>query len=295
MIAPRRAKASRRGFVLVAVLWILVALAAFVAVYSVYVSDTAVGARARDDGFLAQGLATAAVELAALKLLSVPVAERPASGQVSFRMGQADVEARFRGEKARIDLNGASRELLAGLFTALGAAPPDSGRYADAIVAWRTPTDAGDADDAFRPAGPDDAPRGGPFVHAQEVWRVRGLPPALVTAALPVLTVYNGRNELNLKEADPLVRAAVESAAAGGDVGSGLPGESRQAQAGSQIAAATGTVSTGGEAVRVRVRIAFASGRTRGAEAVILLNDFDADPYRVLTWSDDVDPARAMP
>lgn len=290
------ARGAQRGFVLVAVLWILVALATFVGVYSVYVAGTATGAAARQDGFRAQGLATAAVELAALKLLSVPVAQRPASGQIVFQMGKARVEADFRGEKARIDLNGASRELLAGLFAVLGATPEDAGRHADRILAWRAPEPGTEAADDYRDAGLDYGPRGGPFVHTQEIWRVPGLPPALVAAALPVLTVYNGRSEINLDTADPLVRAAMERAASLAEANSDLqsPASSDEEGAG-KVAAAAGSTKRGGDAVRVRVRIRFDSGRESGAEAVILLNEFEDAPYRVLTWRDDIDPSPPRP
>lgn len=285
-------RSGERGFVLVAVLWILVALASFTAVYAVYVSDTAVSAAARDEGFLAQGLTTAAVELAALRLLSAPKDKRPTSGQVSFHMNKASVTADFRGERARIDLNSASRELLTALFTVLGAQAEAAGRYADAIVAWRSPNGRAAQEEAYRDAGLDYGPRGGPFVHTQEIWRIPGLPRALMTAALPHFTVYSGRREINMEIADPVVRAAMKAAGGTGEAGEGpVSGDSEDG--GVQVASAAGITSQGGDAVRVRVHIAFDNGRQRDAEAVILLNEFEDDPYRVLTWSDDADPAPA--
>ena len=40
--------------------------------------------------------------------------------------------------------------------------------------------------------------------------------------------------------------------------------------------------------MRVTVRIDFDNGQVRAAEAVILIRDFGDDPYRVLSWRDDI-------
>ncbi|MFS8039322.1 general secretion pathway protein GspK [Xanthobacter sp. AM11] len=283
---PRRARTAEDGFVLVVVLWILAALATFVSIYAVYVSDTASAAAVRTEALAAHGLASAAVELAALRLVATPKEQRPTRGEVRFRMGGANISAAFTDEAARIDINAASRELMAGLFTALGAAPEAASQHAERIAAWRSPQGApilgeaptlGDA-----PAGEGQRPRGGPFVHVEEIWRVAGLPPALVAAALPYLTVYSGRGQVNGKIAEAPVRLALEKATPGAEGGDG-----------EVVASAAGTTTKAGDTARIKVRIAFDGGRRRGAEAVILLRDFGADPYRVLTWREDGDPPPA--
>src|SRR5205814_2073315 len=55
-------KCTRRndGFIVVAVLWILAALATLASVYAVYVSNTAFSSRVNDDRIQAQGLVSAA-------------------------------------------------------------------------------------------------------------------------------------------------------------------------------------------------------------------------------------------
>ncbi|MET3355587.1 UNVERIFIED_ORG: general secretion pathway protein K [Xanthobacter viscosus] len=281
----------RAGFILVAVLWILAALATLATVYAVYISSTATAAAVRDDSIIAHGLATAAVEIAALRLIAVPKDKRPSSGEVAFRMGKANVSASFVGEAARIDLNAAPKELLAGLFAALGAQPEAAADHADRILGFRAPPsgDGGREAELYRDAGLDHGPRGAPFVHVEEIWRVVGLPPTLVEQALPHLTVFSGRGEINAADADPVVRAALPGAAppdAGGGAGApaappaALPGTSREAS----------------DAVRVRILMEFDTGRRRAAEAVILLRDFGDDPYRVLSWREDADlPAEAPP
>ena len=281
-----RAQATSDGFILVAVLWILAALATLVSVYAVYVSNTAMAAAVRNEDLVAQGLVTAAVELAAYRVVSMPKDKRPTRGEVVFRMAKARIVAAFQNETARIDLNAASQELLAGLFATLGAKPEEAEQYAARIVAWRMPASGGAPDaSAYREAGLDYEPRGAPFVHVDELWLVAGLPPALVEQALPYLTVFSGEATVHALDADPVVLASLPGSperpaetlptggAAGGDPAIALPG----------------TTMEGGDAVRVTVRIDFDNGGVHAAEAVILVRDFGDDPYRVLSWRDDIE------
>ena len=80
-----------------------------------------------------------AIELAALQLLPLPGESRPSRGGFATRIGQTRVEVAYRAETARIDLNAAPKELLSGLFVALGAEKAQADGYADHIIAWRTP------------------------------------------------------------------------------------------------------------------------------------------------------------
>ncbi|MFG1203610.1 type II secretion system protein GspK [Xanthobacter aminoxidans] len=296
-------RGTERGFILVTVLWILAALAAFTAVYAVYVSDTASASAVRTDTLRADGLVVAAVELAALRLLSVPVSERPSSGEVRFRMGEANVSARFADEAARIDLNSAAPAVLAGLFQVLGVPGQAAKTYAASIAAWRTPprgsgsAGSGGAASGGKTSalGDDEATKGqGAFVHAAELARVPGLPADVVAAALPHLTVYAGRREVNPDAAGPVVRAALAKAGQGMDdidnatfeTAGESSGEDKAGGDGTAIAGASGLTTVAGDTARVTVRVAFDNGRKQGAEAVILLRDFGMDPYRVLLWRD---------
>lgn len=296
----REARHGQDGFIVVAVLWILVALATLVGIYATYVSASAMGAVAREEDILADGLAMGAVELAAYRLVAIPKAERPTSGEVAFRRGRARVSAVFRDESARIDINSAPKEVLAGLFAALGAKPDAAADYAGRILDWRAapPTGAQELPQAYKDAGLTYGPRGSAFVHPDEVWLVPGLPPDLLAQAMPYLTVYSGRSEVNVREADPIVRAALARQGAGQDAGQDAEQGTGQAGNAPGDAAAPvrpGTTSEPGETVRVSVRVAFDSGRSRTAEAVLLLRDLGDDPYRILFWRDDPAPADLPP
>jgi general secretion pathway protein K len=274
------------GFILVAVLWILAALATLVSVYAVYISNTAMAAAVRTDDLVAQGLVTAAVELAAYRVVSAPKDKRPTRGEVAFRMAKARIVATFQSETARIDLNAASQELLAGLFGTLGAKPEEAEQYAARTIAWRTPASAGTPDaSAYREAGLDYEPRGAPFVHVDELWLVAGLPPALIEQALPYLTVFSGEATVHALDADPVVLASLPGAPESTTGTLSTDGSAGDARA----VVRPGTTLEGGDAVRVSVRIDFDNGGVHAAEAVILVRDFGDDPYRVLSWLDGIE------
>lgn len=281
-----RAPRAADGFIVVAVLWILSALAALVSVYAIYVANTAVALSVNDDPVVAEGLVSAGVELAAYRLISVPKDARPTRGEFAFRMGKANVAVGFRGETARIDLNAAPKELLAGLLGVLGAQPNEAQQYADRIIGWRTPASQEREASLYRQAGLNYGPRGAPFAHVAELWLVAGLPPALVERALPHVTVFSGRAEINAGDAAPEVVAALPGMSPA-RLGALLAQGAERALDGRAVL--PGTTTEGGDAVRVTVRIAFDKGRHLAFEVVILVRDFVEDPFRVLSWREDFD------
>ncbi|MDQ0503331.1 type II secretion system protein GspK [Xanthobacter agilis] len=272
MTPPRTRPSGDDGFILVAVLWILIALATFAAAYAVYVAATVRSAVALEEEVAARPLARAALELTAFRLLAQSRDERPTRGGFSFRMGSAQIRVGFVEDTARIDLNAAPHELIAGLFSALGATPDAADGFARHVVAWRSsdPEDAPPEEAAlYRDAQLGYAPRGAPFVHADELWRVAGLPPDLVAAALPHVTVFSGQAQVHPANADPVVQAAAGTRRAdpGDDGPAPLPGHT--------------------DAVRVTIGMDFDSGRHRTIEAVILLRESGDTPYRILAWSEE--------
>ena len=175
MVVCRRAHGPRtpsprlrgeRGFIVVAVLWMLGALATLASIYAIYVVNTATGLSVNDDRVKVEALTRAALELTAYRINSADAELRPSSGDFVFSLGRSNVAVVFRSEAARVDLNMASRELLAGLFAGVGASPANALFYADRIIAWRTPRDpesASDEPSAYRSAGLTYGPRQSPF------------------------------------------------------------------------------------------------------------------------------------
>src|SRR5262249_61926869 len=134
----------------------------------------------------AEALTTAALELTAYRVTSAEAEQRPSRGDFLFRLGRATVAVEFRSEAARIDLNMAPRELLAGLFVGLGAPPANAAYYADRIVGWRTPRDPDAADvegPAYRTAGLTYGPPRAASPPARQLSLLPRLPPTLAAPA----------------------------------------------------------------------------------------------------------------
>ena len=139
----RSATRAEAGFVLVAVLWILAALATLASIYSSYTVNTAAASRVADDRVQAEASIRAGVEMAVFRQLALPEKARPARGGFDMRVGRTGVAVRFRSEAARIDLNAAPADLLAGLFAAVGVDPMRAETFAERVVGWRTKAQTG--------------------------------------------------------------------------------------------------------------------------------------------------------
>ena len=318
------AQSSERGFVIVAVLWILVALSTLAMIFSVYLSNSARALGATDIGVQSEALVSASLELAAYQLLSADEKARPAQGSFRFRMDDAAVLSTFTSEAARVDLNKASKEMLANLFEVLGAEGKMAEEVANRIVGWRTPPKTGAANDEealYLASGRDYSPRQAPFAHVNELSLVLGVSPAMVERALPYVTVFSKSADVDVLLAPPEVIAALPGMTPDvlNDFLKQRPSLPRDQKA---VAAALGpAVKAAGSlpetrAFRVLTTIRFDNGRRTSTEAVILLasakdkdkgNTKDStevkdkgngggkdsakgkEPYRILSWQDQVE------
>jgi general secretion pathway protein K len=297
--APGWRLLDARGFIVVAVLWILAALSALVLIYLTYVTNTAVVVAGSTDRVQADALVTAGIELAAYQLTAVKQDARPTSGTFDARVGAARVSVTFRSEAARIDLNAASKGLLAGFMIGLGVDPSTAAGYADHILAWRSPTELGEGDpeDSFyRTSGAAYIPRHAPFPAPEELWLVRGIPPLVVERMLPYVTVFSNLASVNILDAAPQVVAALpgmtpqtlqEVLAQRADPA--LNPRSLLGLTGNSGAATL----AGSSAYRVTVAVAFDGGRRSAADVVILLLEQGDEPYRVLSWRNASDGSTA--
>lgn len=299
LIARLRRTDRNDGFIIVAVLWILAALATLATVIAVYVINTATAFAVHDERVQAEALTRAGIELSLYNI--VRDAEQPASrGAFAFRMGTANVATEFNSEMARIDINAAPKALIAGLFVGLGAPAPAADSYADRIAGWRSAPSPEVPDESalYRSAGIPYSPRGAPFQHIAELGLVMGIPEVMIERATPYLTVYSGQGQVNILDAPPQVIAAIPG------MNPGLLNEIlvRRAQGGRQNAPQIlallgpvqqiGTVS-GSKAIRVTSRIVFDSGQRVTSEVVIFILDGSGEAYRIMTWRDDLDDAPA--
>src|SRR6516164_1807754 len=203
---------SERGFVIVAVLWLVAALAALAVIFSAYLASSARALALNDSALETEALVSAGVELTAYQLRLAREDARPSQGSFRARLNGSELAVTFVSEAARVDLNAAPKELLANLLTVLGAAQDDARQFADRIVGWRTkatPERVGNEDALYLAAGRSYTPRQAPFAHVNELGLVLGLPPALVERALPFVTVFSGAPGVDPLSAPPEVIAAL--------------------------------------------------------------------------------------
>jgi general secretion pathway protein K len=220
----------------------------------------------------------------------------PARGAFAFRIDRSAVRVTFINEAARIDLNAAPRDLLAGLFAAIGANADDAAGFADRVIAWRKKGNAAGEDPeatAYRAAGYHYAPRQALLQDSLELRLVRGLPAALVDRALPFVTIFSGRAQIDVRVADPIVLSALPKSTPESvqnvmaqRVLSPEVGESMLKLLG---AARAGASATGVATIRIGVDVRIDDGAVARVEAIILLTDDDEEPYHVLSWRDASD------
>ena len=285
---------SEHGFIVVAVLWILATLSALVLIYMIYVTDTAVLVAGSTDRIQNEALMTGAVELTAYQLGNSPDTDRPGHGTIDSRLGAGRIAVAYRGEDARVDLNTGTKELLSGLIAGFGVGKNEADDYADHIVAWRTETKPG-ADDSesslYAAMGLGYTPRHAAFPSTEELWLVAGLPPGLVARLLPFVTVYSNQPTVNIVNAAPEVIAAMpgmtpdklQAVLAARDV-PGIDAKTVAAMAGISNAAAEPS-----KTYRLNVSVASGTGKRSAAEIVILLLDDGDEPYRILSWRNEID------
>lgn len=285
-------KATRdRGFVLVATLWLLAALATLVSIWAVYMRDAAVTGSLREDELRIEAAERSAVELTALRIGGFAPGEAPPLGAFRFALRDARIDVAFVAESARNDLNGAPEAMLAKLFAALGANADEAGAIAANVVAWRKGAGDGAEDDAYRAAGRSYAPRRAPFQDVLELSLVLGVTPELMRRALPYLTVNNPSGQIDVRAADPVVLAALpnldpERAASLLAARGGADFDAAAALGALGLARAYATASASG-ATRVFVSVALGDRRRAGAEIVMLATPREAQPYRIAVWSDE--------
>jgi type II secretory pathway component PulK len=218
----------RRGFALVAALWLLVALSALGLEFSMAARDRRLAAINSVDESRALAAADAGIEVARGRLearLRQPVAkprmrqtgiedpldpwrgiERAWSDTGRLQMGRYALTIRDAG--AMINVNTASEEELRRLFTALRMDAGRADRLAQLIADWRDADDAhrirGAERDQYLRAGAPFLPENQPFRSVTELRRVLDVNDRDYASIGPYLTT-RGSGRVNLRSADRAV------------------------------------------------------------------------------------------
>ena len=296
---PSQCAASRNtngGFVLVAVLWMVAALATLASIYSVYATNAAAGVRVGDDRLQAELSIRAGVELAAYQLLAFPEPAQPTHGHFAVAVGRNRVAVAYRTETARIDLNAAPKALLVGLFRAVGAGDSAAQSYAERVVGWRTKVDP-NADNpeerVYASAGLAYRPRQAPFEDTLELALVFGLPQPIVERVLPLVTVFSGQARVDVASSDPMTLAALPGMPP--DVlHAALKAREKTPDDGRALLSLLGpardhATADPSKSMRATIHVDLDDGRRIAAEVVFRLRDGGDEPFDILYWRDDID------
>ena len=299
---PRRkyAQGSRDGFVLIAVLWILAALAGLIGAYVAYALTMAQSAdfylrRVETDAAL-----SGALELAVYDLTRMDPTRRPPEGVLDYRFGDARAQVRYASETLRLDLNKASLESLTSFLAEKGGGRAFAERYAQRIIAWREKPGGQTAameDLSYRAAGATYMPRHGAFQSVEELWDVLQMPADVVKSIMPYVTVYGGREKWR-EEGSDRAGSALPDPTASARTPLGAP-PTQAASAPGSVETAGGPLAPGGaqgqeqilKPTRMEIRVIDVRGRASTVEVVAIgTRDGDA-PYNVLLWRGGDDSA----
>jgi general secretion pathway protein K len=261
----RSATRAEAGFVLVAVLWILAALATLASIYSSYTVNTAAASRVADDRVQAEASIRAGVEMAAFRQLALPEPARPARGGFDMRVG------RIVGWRTKAQ----------------------AGADANAAGADGKDDKAAKEDKLYSEQHMPYPPRHAPFDNALELSLLPGVSLAVVERVLPFVTVFSGHPEVDVSSADPTVLSAfpemtpqILGAVLNARVNDPGDGRALLALLGPAKARATADRS---KAFRASIAVEFDNGRHVHAEVVFRLKDKADEPYELLYWRDDFD------
>ncbi len=208
---------TRRGFALVATVWLMAALAAVslevawlararrLATANAVESEQA-RAAARAGLEHARARLTRALEGARNDALADPW--RAMNSRTVVVVGATQVTVDLQDDAAALDVNHASVEMLARLFVVCGADLPAARAAADRIADWRDadalPRPQGAERDAYLAAGQRSLPRDGPVRTVGELDEVIALPAQPWACVRPLLAV-DGMARINPNTAPPAV------------------------------------------------------------------------------------------
>lgn len=297
----------QRGIALIAVLWVLLLLAFLAASFSSSTRTEANLARNLVENAKAEALADAGV-YQGIAGLAIPIEEgglRVDGTVYAWAFGDGEVRFAIHDEGGKIDLNGASVDLLHGLFRVVGLDDQEAAALADAIVDFRDddndrrPHGAEDPD--YQAAGLPNQAKDAPFELVEELLQVKGVTGELYLRLRPSLTVYTGEGIPDSSTAPPEVLAAL-SAILPEDLEQDTAQEEEEGveqREGEQAAIPSTPFSTslsiledGGTDARSKLGIytvhsegRSAGGAVYGRDAVVRVNEGGDSPYKFLAWS----------
>jgi general secretion pathway protein K len=307
--ASYRVGHNRAGSALLAVLIMLGMIAVLAAIISRSVSGAALEMSVARASSLSEADLHAGIELGVAAILKL--GDNMRSADAFADLTNRHITVRITNERARIDLNMASKTVLAALFAANGVDDNEAASLAASVHEWR----GGSASQKLVPPAPaggfgtqpqglnmfntpiesnKDIPKqtigSRYFLHPTQLAAVPGFSKGLVKSLLPFVTVANGSSQIDPYIAPREVLEALPGTTPGQVEGfiQARDGNSSRDMAilllGVDKALITDTAASGW---RLEITSASRSSRTHRREAVVAVIKGDDKPYRILYAGDD--------
>ncbi len=210
-IGLARATLRQSAFALVLVLWILSLLTIMAGSFALTIKRESAVAAGTKDNAGALAAAEAGVAFAEMMLLNPEQTKRWRTDgslyQVNF--GDTQIRVRLLSESGKIDINKAAIPLLQALFAVTETDEQQQGKLVGAILDWRDADDLlnlnGAEKKAYKDAGLKYGPRNKAFQTLEELQMVLGMDETIYNKIEPLITVYSGKPQVNIKLASPKV------------------------------------------------------------------------------------------
>ncbi len=204
-------KSSPKGFALVLVLWVLSLLTIMAGSFALTMRRESTVVAGIKDNAGAVAAAEAGIAVAEMMLLHPEQNKRwRADGniyQVDF--GSTKIRLRLLSEAGKIDINNADLPLLQSLMAKAPVEEEQQAKLIGAIIDWRDQDDLLSIDGAekkeYRDAGLKYQPRNKPFQTVEELQMVLGMDEHVYNWLQPIITIYSGQPQVNLKLASTKV------------------------------------------------------------------------------------------
>jgi general secretion pathway protein K len=214
-------KSTPNGFALVLVLWVLSLLTIMAGSFALTMRRESTIVAGIKDNAGAIAAAEAGIAVAEMMLLHPEQNKRwRADGnlyQVDF--GSTQIRLRLLSEAGKIDINKAGLPLLQGLMAQAPAEEDQQAKLIGAILDWRDQDDLVNIDGAekkeYQDAGLKYQPRNKPFQTVEELQMLLGMDERVFNWLEPIITVYSGQAQVNLKVASAKVLNILPSLDAG--------------------------------------------------------------------------------
>ncbi len=207
---------KQKGVALVLVLWITLLMTVIAGSFALSARTEYVQSRIVFSSTQARFLAEAGIHMAVFQLRNPDPDSRwiPDGRTQELDLDGAKIELKITDESGKIDINQANEELLLGLFASVGVEFDDALGLVDKIMDWKDADEevrlAGAEDDDYFSAGYPHGAKDAPFDTVPELVQVMDIDYETYLKIEPAVTVYSGRNNINLGFAPKAALMAID-------------------------------------------------------------------------------------